>query len=134
MAELERKKQADIARIAAAAAAHAEALRVANEANIRAAANAEAARKAQEEKQAKDLAEKLAARRTKFAGKFEHVWIDGDTQISMVQLTLSDGSQLDNLIDALLWDNLFSDCDVIKEGMSRMFLRGGKEVTEDSEI
>lgn len=134
MAELARKKQVDIARIAAAAAAHAEALRKANEANKRAAAAAEAARKAQEEKQIKDLAERLAARKTKFAGKFEHVWIDGDAGISMVSLTLSDGSQIDNLVDAMLWDNMFSDLDIIKEGMSRMFLRGGKEVIEDSEI
>merc|ERR1719321_590896 len=92
--------------------------------------DAKAARAAQEEKQAKDLAEKLAARRTKFAGQFEHVWIDGDTQISMVQVTLSDGSQIDNLIDALMWDNIFADCDVVQQGMSRMFLRGGKEVIE----
>ena len=134
VAKLKAEKEADIARIAAAAAAHAEALRVANEANKRAMEDAKAARAAQEEKQAKDLAEKLAARRTKFAGQFEHVWIDGDTQISMVQVTLSDGSQIDNLIDAMMWDNMFADCDVVKEGMSRMFLRGGKEVIEDSEI
>jgi uncharacterized protein involved in tolerance to divalent cations len=133
-AKLESEKQADIARIAAAAAAHAEALRLANEANKRALEDAKAARAAQEEKQAKDLAEKLAARRTKFAGQFEHVWIDGDTQISMVQVTLSDGSQIDNLVDTMMWDNMFADCDIVKEGMSRMFLRGGKEVIEDSEI
>jgi uncharacterized protein involved in tolerance to divalent cations len=134
VAKLKAEKEADIARIAAAAAAHAEALRLANEANKRALADANAARAAQEAKQTADLAEKMAARRTKFAGQFEHVWIDGDTQISMVQLTLSDGSQIDNLIDALLYDNMFSDCDVIQQGMSRMFLRGGKEVIEDSEI
>jgi uncharacterized protein involved in tolerance to divalent cations len=134
VAALLAKKNADIARIAAAAAKQAAALKAANEANARAHEEAKAARAAQEQRQAKDLAEKLAARRTNFAGKFEHVWIDGDTGISMVQLTLSDGSQLDGLVDAMLWDNMFADCDVIKEGMSRMFLRGGKEVIEDSEI
>lgn len=83
-ADLELKKQADIKAIAAAAKKQQEALDEASKGHIQALAQAESARAAQDEKQSKDLADKLAARTLEFKGQYEHVWVNGPTKISMV--------------------------------------------------
>jgi len=132
--DLEKKRIEHEKALAEAAAKQAAALKSADTAHQLAMVQAEAARKAQDERQTKDLADKLAARRLEFQGQFEHVWINGDTKVSIVQMTMSDGNLLDSLLEELFFDNMISDCEVIKNEVSRTFLRGGKEVIMDGEM
>ena len=93
----------------------------------------EAQRKAEKENQIK-IAENISQKnRKEFQNKYEHVWIDGKTDIRIVQMTVPDNLSIDKLMDNALFENLFSDCEVVHHGLSKTFLNDGKEVILDGE-
>ena len=76
----------------------------------------------------------MAARKANFTQTYEHVWINGPTDLSMVQFTIPDLVSIDNLFENFIfWDNLASDCEILSTGYSRTFLADGKEIIEDGE-
>lgn len=75
----------------------------------------------------------FAEKKAKYAKEFEHVWIGGDTQTRIMQWTMPDPRSVELLQYKLFEDNLVSDCEVVNQGMSRTFLRDGKEVILDTE-
>ena len=83
--------------------------------------------------QEKLLAKVFAQKKAEFGKQFEHVWVGGDTEIKIVQWTMPDPQAVEKLAVDLLEDNLVSDCEVVHQGMSRTFLRDGKEVILDGE-
>lgn len=84
-------------------------------------------------KQKNYLAKIFAQRKAEFSKEFEHVWIGGNTEIRIVQMTMPDQFAIDKLINHALFENLFSDCEVVHQGMSRTFLKDGKQTILDGE-
>jgi uncharacterized protein involved in tolerance to divalent cations len=62
------------------------------------------------------------------------VWVNGDTQVSIVQMTISNQHVLDNLMDTMFFDNMIENVEIVKKGVSRSFLRDGTEVIENGEM
>jgi hypothetical protein len=46
----------------------------------------------------------------------------------MVQLTISDYLVVENLMNTLMYENLVSECHLIDQGVTKTFLKEGKEV------
>jgi uncharacterized protein involved in tolerance to divalent cations len=49
-------------------------------------------------------------------------------------MTFSDQVQVDHVLESIFFENMISDCDIIKNEVSRTFLRNGKEIIMDGDI
>lgn len=75
----------------------------------------------------------MAKRRNKFKALYEHVWMSGPTEISMINLHVPDNLVAENLMEVLFYDNLIADCEIIQNHIHRSYLVDGKIVTEDGD-
>lgn len=94
---------------------------------------AEESRKQAAVMEEKIQAKQLAERKANFSKEYEHVWIGGDTETKIVQWTMQDSKSVEVIAAEIFEENLVSDCEVVHEGMSRQFLRDGKQVILDGE-
>lgn len=75
----------------------------------------------------------MAKRRNQFKAQYEHVWMAGPTEISMINLHVPDELVATNLMEVLFYDNLIADCEIIQNNIHRSYLVDGKIVTMDGD-
>ena len=75
----------------------------------------------------------MEKRRSQFKNKYEHVWMTGKPEVSMIHCHVPDSTTAEWILEGLFYDNLIADADIIYHNIQRSYLVDGKIVFESGD-